>query len=233
MVSIGSIFSRGAFVAAAGILAFAAEPAQAQSPDTSFFLTSNGIGNGGNLGGLAGADNQCQTLAQAAGAGAKGSEVKTWHAYLSTQAADGKPAVNARDRIGKGPWQNSKGVVIAKDVADLHSAGNNLTKQTALSEKGEVINGRGDTPNRHDVLTGSQPDGTAFPPEADRTCKNWTSSTQGAAMLGHSDRIGLRDDDASKSWNSSHPSRGNDGGCSQADLKSTGGDGLLYCFAAN
>jgi hypothetical protein len=227
MISISSVFSRGALVATLGVLAFAAEPAQAQSPDTSFFLTSNGIGNGGNLGGLAGADNQCQTLAQAAGAGAK-----TWHAYLSTQAADGKPAVNARDRIGKGPWQNSKGVVIAKDVADLHSAGNNLTKQTALSEKGEVINGRGDTPNRHDVLTGSQPDGTAFSPEADRTCKNWTSSTQGAAMLGHSDRIGLRDD-ASKSWNSSHPSRGNDGGCSQADLKSTGGDGLLYCFAAN
>jgi len=233
MVSISSISSRGSLAAAVCFLAFAAEPARAQSADTSFFLTSNGIGNGGNLGGLAGADNQCQTLAQAAGAGAKGSEVKTWHAYLSTQSADGKPAVNARDRIGKGPWQNSKGVVIAKDVADLHSAGNNLTKQTALSEKGDVINGRGDTPNRHDVLTGSQADGTAFPPETDRTCKNWTSSTQGAAMLGHSDRMGLRDDDASKSWNSSHPSRGNDGGCSQADLKSTGGDGLLYCFAAN
>jgi hypothetical protein len=228
MVSISSIFSRGSLAAAVGFLAFAAEPARAQSADTSFFLTSNGIGNGGNLGGLAGADNQCQTLAQAAGAGAK-----VWHAYLSTQAADGKPAVNARDRIGKGPWQNSKGVVVAKDVADLHGASNNLTKQTALSEKGEVINGRGDTPNRHDVLTGSQADGTAFPPETDRTCKNWTSSTQGAAMLGHSDRMGLRDDDASKSWNSSHPSRGNDGGCSQADLKSTGGDGLLYCFAAN
>jgi hypothetical protein len=140
--------------------------------------------------------------------------------------------VNARDRIGKGPWQNSKGVVVAKDVAELHAA-NNLTKQTALSEKGDVINGRGDTPNRHDVLTGSQADGTAFQAGDDRTCKNWTSSTQGAAMLGHSDRIGLRDDDASKSWNSSHPSRGPDGGCSQADLKSTGGDGLLYCFAAN
>jgi hypothetical protein len=232
MVSISSV-SRGSLVAAVCVLAFAAEPARAQSADTSFFLTSNGIGNGGNLGGLAGADNQCQTLAQAAGAGAKGSEVKTWHAYLSTQSADGKPAVNARDRVGKGPWQNSKGVVVAKDVADLHSAGNNLTKQTALSEKGDVINGRGDTPNRHDVLTGSQADGTAFPPETDRTCKNWTSSTQGAAMMGHSDRIGLRDDDASKSWNSSHPSRGNDGGCSQADLKSTGGDGLLYCFVAN
>ncbi|WP_338690850.1 lectin [Bradyrhizobium sp. 26S5] len=207
----------------------AAPPAQAQTADTSFFLTSNGIGNGGNLGGLAGADNHCQTLAQAAGFGAP----KTWRAYLSTQAADGQVAVNARDRIGKGPWKNVKGVVVAKDVADLHSAGNNLTKQTALSEKGDVINGAGDTPNRHDVLTGSQADGTAFAAGEDRTCKNWTSSTQGAAMVGHFDRKGLRDDEPSKSWNTSHPSRGPDGGCSQADLKSTGGDGLLYCFAAN
>ena len=206
----------------------AVAPAQAQSANTTFFVTSAGPGKGADLGGIEGADKQCATLATAAGATAK-----TWHAYLSTQAADGKPAVNARDRIGKGPWQNSKGVVIAKDVADLHSASNNLTKQTALSEKGEVINGRGDTPNRHDALTGSQPDGTAFAAGEDRTCKNWTSSTQGAAMMGHIDRIGLRDDDASKSWNSSHPSRGPDGGCSQADLKSTGGDGLLYCFAAN
>ena len=202
-------------------------PAQAQAADTSFFVTSTGIGNGGNLGGLAGADNYCQTLAQAAGAGAR-----TWRAYLSTQEGEGQPAVNARDRIGKGPWQNSKGVVIAKDVAELHAA-NNLTKQTALSEKGDVINGRGDTPNRHDALTGSQADGTAFPAGADRTCGNWTSSAQGAAMLGHIDRMGLREDDASHSWNSSHPSRGPDGGCSQADLKSTGGDALLYCFAAN
>ena len=218
-----------ACVAAVAFALLAASPASAQSANATFFLTSTGIGNGGNLGGLAGADNHCQELAQAAGFGAP----KTWHAYLSTQAADGKGAVNARDRIGKGPWQNVKGVVIAKDVADLHSANNNLTKQTALSEKGQVINGRGDTPNRHDALTGSQPDGTAFGPEADRTCKNWTSSTQGAAMLGHSDRIGLRDDDASKSWNSSHLSRGPDGGCSQNDLKSTGGDGLLYCFVVN
>ena len=208
----------------------AAPPALAQTAsDTSFFLTSNGIGNGGNLGGLAGADNHCQTLAQAAGFGAP----KTWRAYLSTQAADGRVAVNARDRIGKGPWKNVKGVVVAKDVADLHSAGNNLSKQTALSEKGEVINGAGDTPNRHDVLTGSQADGTAFAAGEDRTCKNWTSSTQGAAMVGHFDRKGLRDDEPSRSWNTSHPSRGPDGGCSQADLKSTGGDGLLYCFAAN
>ncbi|MCA6124104.1 lectin [Bradyrhizobium sp. WSM 1704] len=221
-----------ALIAVPACLAFviaAAPPAVAQTADTSFFLTSTGIGNGGNLGGLAGADNHCQTLAQAAGFGAP----KTWRAYLSTQAADGKPAVNARDRIGNGPWKNVKGVVIAKDVADLHSAGNNLTKQTALSEKGDVINGAGDTPNRHDVLTGSQADGTAFAAGEDRTCKNWTSSTQGAAMVGHFDRKGLRDDEPSKSWNTSHPSRGPDGGCSQADLKSTGGDGLMYCFAAN
>jgi hypothetical protein len=221
--------SRLCLVSAAALFAgLAVQPAQAQSANTTFFVTSAGPGKGGDLGGIEGADKLCQTLATAGGATAK-----TWHAYLSTQAADGKPAVNARDRIGKGPWQNSKGVVVAKDVADLHGASNNLTKQTALSEKGEVINGRGDTPNRHDALTGSQPDGTAFAAGEDRTCKNWTSSTQGAAMMGHIDRIGLRDDDASKSWNSSHPSRGPDGGCSQADLKSTGGDGLLYCFAAN
>jgi hypothetical protein len=221
--------SRLALVSSAAIFAsVSVQPAQAQSANATFFVSSVGLGKGADVGGLDGADKHCATLAAAAGASAK-----TWHAYLSTQAADGKPAVNARDRIGKGPWQNSKGVVIAKDVADLHGASNNLTKQTALSEKGEVINGRGDTPNRHDVLTGSQPDGTAFAAGEDRTCKNWTSGTQGAAMLGHSDRIGLRDDDASKSWNSSHPSRGPDGGCSQADLKSTGGDGLLYCFAAN
>jgi hypothetical protein len=216
-----------ASAAIAAIACLGSPRAHAQGAATTFFVTSTGIGNGGNLGGLAGADNYCQQLAQAAGAG-----TKTWRAYLSTQAADGKPAVNARDRIGKGPWQNAKGVVVAKDVAELHGA-NALTKQTALSEKGDVINGRGDTPNRHDVLTGSQPDGTAFAGADDRTCKNWTSSTQGAAMVGHSDRIGLRDDDASKSWNSSHPSRGPDGGCSQNDLKSTGGDGLFYCFAAN
>ncbi len=215
-------------IAALSLMPLAAAPASAQSANMTFFLTSNGPGNGANLGGLDGADKHCQTLAQSAGAGAK-----TWHAYLSTQAADGKPAVNARDRIGKGPWQNAKDVVIAKDVTGLHSAGNNLTKETDLTEKGEVSNGVGDKPNRHDVLTGSQADGTAFGPEADRTCKNWTSSTQGAAMVGHSDRKGLRDDDASKSWNSSHPSRGPDGGCSQNDLKSTGGDGLLYCFAVN
>ncbi|HET7850144.1 MAG TPA: lectin [Pseudolabrys sp.] len=199
--------------------------ALAQQADMSFFVTSHGSGKGGDLGGLAGADQLCQTLAQSAGAGAK-----TWHAYLSTQGAG---AVNARDRIGKGPWKNAKGVVVAASVADLHSANNKLNKQNNLSEKGEVINGRGDKPNRHDILTGSQPDGTAFTDSADHTCKNYTSSTQGAVMLGHNDREGLRDDAASHSWNSAHPSRGPDGGCSQKDLQSTGGDGLLYCFAIN
>ena len=217
----------GLAVAAAALALLAVQPALAQSANMSFFVTSAGPGKGGDLGGIDGGDAQCQELAQSAGVG-----TKTWHAYLSTQGADSKPAVNARDRIGKGPWQNAKGVVIAKDVAELHGA-NNLTKQTGLSEKGETINGFGDTPNRHDILTGSQPDGTAFAGPDDRTCKNWTSSTQGAAMVGHLDRRGLRDDEPSKSWNSSHPSRGPDGGCSQADLKSTGGDGLLYCFAVN
>ena len=199
--------------------------AQAQQSNMSFFVTSVGEGKGADLGGLAGADKHCQQLAAAAGAGGK-----TWHAYLSTQGAG---AANARDRIGKGPWMNAKGVVVATSVDDLHSAGNKLNKQNNLSEKGEVINGRGDTPNRHDILTGSTPDGKAFPEDKDMTCKNYTSSTQGAVMLGHNDRIGLREDDASHSWNSSHPSRGAEGGCSQADLRSTGGDGLLYCFAAN
>lgn len=199
--------------------------AQAQQNNSrmSFFITSVGPGKGADLGGLNGADQHCQRLAAAVGSN------KTWRAYLSTQ---GSGAVNARDRIGKGPWLNAKGETVAKNVDELHGA-NNLTKQTALTEKGEVNNGRGDTPNRHDILTGSQPDGKAFAAGEDRTCKNWTSSTQGAAMLGHADRQGLRDDDVSKSWNSSHPSRGPDGGCSQNDLKSTGGDGLLYCFAIN
>jgi hypothetical protein len=197
----------------------------AQQSSMTFFVTSAGLGKGADLGGLAGADAHCQSLAKAAGA-----KAATWHAYLSTQ---GDGAVNARDRIGKGPWQNAKGTVIASSVDDLHSAGNNLAKQTALSEKGDVINGRGDKPNRHDALTGSMPDGRAFPAGQDRTCKNWTSGTQGSAMLGHIDRQGLDDSDAAHSWNSSHPSRGPDGGCSQADLRSTGGDGLFYCFAVN
>ena len=199
-------------------------PAYAQQANMSFFVTSAGPGRGADLGGLAGADRHCQELASSARASAK-----TWHAYLSTQGAG---AVNARDRIGKGPWVNAKGVTIAKDVAELHGT-NNLTKQTALTEKGDVNNGRGDTPNKHDILTGSQADGTAFPDGQDRTCKNWTSSTQGAAMVGHADRTGLTEDPPQKSWNSSHPSRGSEGGCARADLVSTGGAGLLYCFAVN
>jgi hypothetical protein len=210
---------------AACLTLFCSAPVQAQQANMSFFVTSVGEGKGADLGGLAGADKHCQDLAKAAGAGGK-----TWHAYLSTQGAD---AVNARDRIGKGPWQNIKGVVVATSVDDLHSANNKLSKQNNLSEKGEVINGRGDKPNRHDIITGSTPDGKAFPPDKDMTCKNYTSSTQGAVMFGHNDRQGLREDDASHSWNSSHPSRGTDGGCSQADMRSTGGDGLLYCFATN
>jgi hypothetical protein len=198
-------------------------PAQAQQANMTFFVTSVGPGKGGDLGGLAGADAHCAKLAQAAG-----SSGKTWHAYLSTQ---GTGAVNAKDRIGAGPWQNAKGVAIAKSVADLHSASNDLNKQTALSEKGEVINGRGDTPNRHDILTGSQSDGTGFAAGEDRTCGNWTSGSKGAAMLGHHDRKGLNESAPMLSWNSSHPSRGPGGGCTQADLRSTGGDGLLYCFA--
>jgi hypothetical protein len=215
-------------LSSAALLAVAAGGgARAQQAEMSFFVTSAGSGKGADLGGLQGADRLCQQLAQAAGTGNR-----TWHAYLSTQSENGAQAVSARDRIGKGPWRNSKGVVIAKDADELHG-NNNLTKQTGLTEKGEGVNGRGDTPNRHDALTGAQPDGHAFPPGEDRTCHNWTSSTQGSAMVGHIDRQGLRDDDASRSWNSSHPSRGPDGGCSQADLRSTGGDGLFYCFAAN
>ncbi|MBZ6075818.1 hypothetical protein K9B37_05890 [Microvirga sp. WGZ8] len=195
------------------------------SANMTFFVTSVGSGKGADLGGLEGADRHCQALAQAAGAGGK-----TWRAYLSTQASGNVPAVNAQDRIGRGPWQNAKGVVIAKDVTDLHAA-NNITKETALTEKGEMVKGRGDTPNTHDMLTGSQPDGTAFPAGEDRTCGNWTrSGTEGATMLGHHDRMGLDEQPPAKSWNSSHLSRG---GCSQDALKSTGGAGLFYCFAAD
>ena len=205
-----------------------ASTAHAQSPEMTFFITSVGSGKGADLGGLAGADKHCHSLAQAAGAGKH-----TWHAYLSTQGAGGQAGVNARDRIGRGPWKNAKGEVIARSVDDLHGAGNKLNKQTALTEKGQPVNGRGDEPNQHDILTGSQPDGTAFRAAEDRTCKNWSSSGDGAAMVGHHDRQGLRDDDASKSWNSSHPSRGQGGGCSQEALRGTGGAGLFYCFATN
>ncbi len=205
-----------------------AQQAPPQAPNMSFFVTSTAPGKGADLGGLEGADRLCQTLAQAAGAGGK-----TWRAYLSTQAVGGAQAVNARDRIGAGPWRNFKDQVIARDVGDLHGDANKLSMETALTERGTMVAGRGYTPNYHDVLTGSQADGRAFPPAEDRTCRNWTSSTQGAAMVGHIDRKGLRDDAESKSWNMSHPSRGPDGGCSQNDLRSTGGNGLFYCFAAN
>ena len=191
---------------------------QQQQSDMGFFVTS-GIGRSADLGGLAGADRLCQSLAQAVGAGAK-----TWHAYLSTQ---GSGAVNARDRIGQGPWKNSKGVVIASNLSELHG-NNKLTKQTALTEKGAIVAGAGEDPVTHDVLTGSQSDGTAFAGSEDRTCGNWTKSgTDGSAMLGHSDRTGLSDDPPAHSWNSSHPSRD----CSADGLRSTGGAGRLYCFA--
>ena len=188
-----------------------------------FFVTSAGSGKGGDLGGLTGGDAHCQSLAAAVGAGAR-----TWHAYLSTQTTAGAPAVDARDRIGHGPWYNAKGTLIARDLDELHGT-NMLTKQTALTEKGAVVNGRGDTPNMHDMLTGSQPDGKAFPPDKDMTCKNGASSAVGTAMLGHSDRAGIGNDPRGQSWNSSPPSRD----CSQDGLRSTGGAGLFYCFATN
>jgi hypothetical protein len=217
---------RWAMLSAAALLSLGAG-AQAQqggAEDMTFFVTSAGPGNGADLGGLEGADRHCQQLAEAVGAGGR-----AWRAYLSAQAAAGEPAINARDRIGEGPWQNAEGVVIAADLDELHDE-NNLNKDTGLTEQGEVVNGRGDSPNRHDILTGSQPDGTAFAEGEDRTCGNWTSSAEGAAMVGHHDRQGLRDDAPSRSWNSSHPSRG---GCSQDALRGTGGDGLFYCFAAD
>ena len=203
-----------------------APPQLPQAPNMTFFVTGAGPGKGADLGGLEGAEAHCQTLAARHGAGGK-----TWRAYLSAQEAAGKPAINARDRIGNGPWQNFKGTVVAASVDDLHSDNNKLSFDNSVSERGFIIPGVGFAPNRHDVLTGSTPEGRAFPAAEDRTCKNWTSSTQGAAMLGHIDRKGLRDDAPARSWNSSHPSRGPEGGCSQSDLRGTGGDGLLYCFA--
>ena len=206
-----------------------AQPPAGQQPPQpmTFFVTSVGVGKGADLGGLSGADRHCQQLATAAGAGNNG----TWRAYLSTSASGGQSAVNARDRIGTGPWYNAKNARVAQSVAELHGdtlemarRGNNLTKVTALTEKGETIKGVGDTPNQHDILTGSQLDGTAFTDGADHTCSNWTSSaTTGTAQLGHADRTG----GGNTSWNSTHPSRG----CSQENLVSTGGAGLLYCFA--
>jgi hypothetical protein len=194
-----------------------------------FFISSTGGGQGANLGGLAGADALCQRLATAAGAGGK-----TWRAYLSTPGtfpsatAPGVNGVNARDRIGKGPWHNAKGMLIARDVEHLHN-GNLISKDTALTEKGELVKGRGDTPNEHDILTGSRADGTAFAPQTDTTCKSWTSSTDGSAIVGHHDRTGPLPDNWAKSWNFSHQSAG----CSQEALVRTGGSGRLYCFASN
>lgn len=190
----------------------------------SFFVTSVGSGNGANLGGLAGADRHCQMLAKAVGS------TKTWHAYLSANASGGQPAVNARDRIGRGPWFNARGQRVAQDAGDLHGdtldqarIGNSLTRATAVSEKGEPVKGVGDTPNQHDMLTGSRPDGTAFTDGMDHTCQNWTANGAGTAQLGHHDRTG----GGNTSWNSTHASRG----CSQENLVSTGGAGLFYCFA--
>ena len=207
---------------AALTLAFAV-PALAQDGGMTFFVTSAGSGSGANLGGLAGADQHCLKLAEAAGAGSK-----TWRAYLSTQAEGQTVATNARDRIGKGPWRNAKGVVIAKDVGELHGT-NNLNKQTALTEKGDVVPDSSTPPNKHDILTGTQPDGTAFSGTEDKTCGNWTKSGEGSAIVGHHNRAGLDTSPPALSWNSSHPTRG----CSDDALKSTGGAGLLYCFATN
>lgn len=218
-----------AFAAATLTLAMAggaqAQQTPPQFPDMTFFVTSESGPQGANFGGLEGADRHCQALATRAGAGGK-----TWRAYLSTQAANGVAAVNAKDRIGKGPWVTPTGVTIATGVDDLHSPNNKITAATLVAENGKLIPSRLYTVNQHDILTGTQADGTAFPPDKDMTCGNWTKGgTDGSAMVGHGDRMGLRDDDAAKSWNTSHPSRG----CDAKGLISTGGAGLLYCFAAN
>jgi len=201
-----------------GALLLGAQPVQDET--MSFFITSAGPGNGADLGGLAGADQHCQALAEAVGAGDL-----EWRAYLSTIATETNPAVNARDRIGTGPWYNANGIMVAKGIDDLHSENNNLNKETSISEKGEVINGRGDSPNMHDILTGSQLDGTAFTGEGYTNCGNWTSSGEGSAQVGHHDRTGGGQNPTS--WNSAHGSRG----CSQENLQGTGGNGLYYCFA--
>jgi hypothetical protein len=193
-----------------------------QTQPLGFFITSVGKGDGANLGGLAGADAHCQSLAAAAGAGNR-----TWRAYLSATAAAGQPAVNAKDRIGSGPWYNAKGVMVAQNVADLHNdATTKLGKENSLTEKGAVVNGRGDTPNMHDILTGSNLDGTLATGTGDTTCGNWTSNGTGSALVGHHDRQGGGANP--NSWNSAHPSKG----CSQANLVATGGNGFFYCFAA-
>jgi hypothetical protein len=198
-------------------------PASAQQADMSFFVTSSGPGKGANLGGLEGADAYCASLAKAAGA------AKTnWKAYLSTTAPQGEAGVNARDRIGKGPWQNAKGVVVAASVEELHSDKANLTKETALNEKGETVMGRGDATNMHDMLTGSDPQGMYSTAGGDTTCQNWTSEGEGSAIVGHHDHKGLKETRHMMSWNSAHGSTG----CSQEALVKTGGAGLFYCFAA-
>jgi hypothetical protein len=199
-----------------------ASAAQTDKPDMTFFITSVGSGKGADLGGLAGADKHCQNLAAAAGAGKR-----TWRAYLSTTGAGG---VNARDRIGKGPWHNAQGRLIARSVEELHEGVNNINRTFAVTEKGTVVNGRADSPNQHDILTGSMPDGRASTAAGDTTCGNWMkSSNDGSALLGHHDRHGLTETEPARSWNSSHPSKG----CSQPGLVATGGAGLFYCFAAN
>lgn len=221
--------TRALAATAAAIALLTACASTPTSGPMSFFVSSTGSGKGADLGGLAGADALCQKLATAAGAGGK-----TWRAYLSAPGAfpspgnAGTPSVNARDRIGTGPWFNAKGELIARDVAHLHN-GNNLSKETALDERGKVVNGRGDNPNEHDILTGSRADGTAFAPQTDTTCKAWTSSGEGSAIVGHHDRIGPLPENWAKSWNFSHQSAG----CSQEALVRTGGAGRLYCFAAN
>ena len=209
----------GIAVASAAVAIAGCATMEPKNPMT-FFVTSTGTGQGANLGGLSGADALCEQRAASVGAAGP---ARTWRAYLSTSGAG---AVNARDRIGNGPWQNAKGVVVATSVADLHSANNKLSKDNSISEKGEVILGRGDKPNRHDILTGSSADGRAMP--GDLTCSNWTSSGAGSAQVGHHDRLGLNESEAARSWNSSHGSKG----CSQDALRSTGGDGLIYCFAS-
>jgi hypothetical protein len=201
-----------------------ASAVQAQQPDMTFFVTSAGKGNGADLGGLEGADAHCNALAKAAG-----SKHANWRAYLTTTLPGGDAGVNARDRIGKGPWRNARGVVVAKNLEDLHSEHANINKQTALTEKGEMVSGRGDAVNMHDILTGSDPAGNYSTAGGDTTCGNWTKSGDGSAIVGHHDRAGLKDTRHQKSWNSSHGSRG----CSQDNLKASGGAGLFYCFAPN
>jgi hypothetical protein len=213
-----------------GIVAVAGQSAvMAGDQSMGFFITSQGPGDGGNLGGLAGADAHCASLAAAAG-----SSGRTWRAYLSTQGAklDDPNVVHARDRIGSGPWYNAKGIMVAKNVDDLHSANNNLNKETALDENGRMVNGRSEKPNKHDILTGSRPDGIAFAGAffPDMTCGNWTkNSAEGAAMVGHHDRVGPIDHPWARSWNTAHPTVG----CNPENVRKTGGDGLFYCFAAD